>query len=107
MYRIPVIKKSKIKGFQTSEGETIEMKVDRIINNGDPITDGAKLIYTEKKDGVQAQYNIRTDMMEVAMEALDKSNRSRWTKHQEALEATKNKLAEDAKNEDKGGEQSQ
>ena len=32
------------------EGESIEAKVCRIVNNGEPISDGAPLIYTERKD---------------------------------------------------------
>jgi hypothetical protein len=62
------------------EGETIENKVERVTTNKEPITDGAPLIYTERKDGVQAGYNIRTDRFEVAVEAMDKvtgSNRAK------------------------------
>ena len=38
----------------------IEEKVRRIVNNNEPITDGAPIIFTEKKDGVLPEYNIRT-----------------------------------------------
>ena len=41
-------------------GESIETKVNRIVNNGEPITDGAPIIYTERKDGVLPEYDIRT-----------------------------------------------
>jgi len=58
------------------EGETIEMKIERILNNKEPIKDGAPLIYTERKDGIQAGYNIRTDRFEVAVEAMDKVTKS-------------------------------
>lgn len=54
------------------QGETIEQKVDRIINNGEPIKDGAPLIYTERKDGVLPGYNIKTDRWEIAVDAMDK-----------------------------------
>lgn len=54
------------------EGETIEKKVRRVVNNKEPIKDGAPLIYTERKDGVQPAYDIRTDRWEVAIEAMDK-----------------------------------
>jgi|SaaInlV_120m_DNA_3_1039746.scaffolds.fasta_scaffold04878_7 hypothetical protein len=52
-------------------GETIEEKVERVVNNGDPIEDGAPRIYTERKDGVGAQYDIRTDRWEIAVDAMD------------------------------------
>lgn len=53
------------------EGETIEQKIERITINREPIKDGAPEIYTERKDGVQAGYNIRTDRFEIAVEAMD------------------------------------
>ena len=53
------------------EGESIENKVCRIVNNGEPISDGAPLIYTERKDGVKEEYNIRTDRFDIALNAMD------------------------------------
>ena len=52
------------------EGESIEAKVCRIVNNGEPISDGAPLIYTERKDGVKEEYNIRTDRFDIALNAV-------------------------------------
>ena len=43
------------------DGESIETKIERVVRNKEPIEDGAEIIYTEKKLGVQPQYNIRTD----------------------------------------------
>jgi len=57
-------------------GETIEKKIRRIVNNKEPITDGAPLIYTERSKGVEAQYNIRTDRFEIAVEAMDKVSKT-------------------------------
>lgn len=54
------------------QGEHIETRVKRILENKEPIKDGAPLIYTERKDGVLAGYNIRTDRFEVALDATDK-----------------------------------
>ena len=50
-----------MKSVECFEGEQIEEKVRRIVNNNEPITDGAPIIFTEKKDGVLPEYNIRTD----------------------------------------------
>lgn len=63
--------KTSLKVNQAVEGETIEQKVERVTVNKEPIKDGAPLIYTERKDGVQAGYDIRTDRFEVAIEAMD------------------------------------
>ena len=66
-----------IKYYETYEGETIEQKIERITNNQEPIKDGAPLIYTDRKDGVQAGFNIRTDRFEVAIDAMDKIQKTK------------------------------
>jgi hypothetical protein len=63
---------STIKSVEITEGEPIEHKIERVVSNKEPITDGAPSIFTERKDGVVAAYNIRTDRWEVASEAMDK-----------------------------------
>ena len=62
------------------EGESIEQKVAKLIENNEPITDGAPIIYTEKKDGVLPQYDIRTDKWEIAQSAMDLANASKIAK---------------------------
>lgn len=57
--------------IQTKEGEYIEEKVRRITENNEPIEDGAPIIYTERKDGVNPAYNIRTDRWEIAQNAME------------------------------------
>lgn len=59
------------------KGESIEEKVRRIIENKEPITDSSPLNYTNRKDGVNADYNIRTDRWDVAIEAMDKVSRAK------------------------------
>lgn len=63
-------------------GETIEQKVNRILNNKEPIKDGAPLIYTERKDGVLSQYDPRTDRFELALEATDLMTKQHLTKRE-------------------------
>ena len=67
------------------EGETIEMKIERITVNREPITDGATLIYTERKDGVLAGYDIRTDRFEIAIDAMDKVSKTNQAKREERI----------------------
>lgn len=71
------------------EGEAIETKCARITETGEPISDGAPLVYTEKKDGVQPQYNVRADKWEIAQEAMDKVNRAKIAKGQAMQETPK------------------
>lgn len=59
------------------EGQTLEQKVEAITANKEPIKDGAPEIYTDRKDGVIAAYNIRSDRFEIAAEAMDKVSANR------------------------------
>lgn len=68
------------------KGERIENKINRILTNKEPITDGAPLIYTNRKDGVLPGYDIRTDRFEVAIEAMDKVSMSKLTKRMEYID---------------------
>lgn len=64
-------------------GERIEEKITRILNNNEPITDTAPLIYQERKDGVQPEYNIKTDRMEHALDAVSALQKSYTAKREE------------------------
>mgnify|MGYP001282734945 CR=1 FL=1 len=64
--------RSQLSSVEITEGEPIEHKIERVVSNKEPITDGAPSIFTERKDGVVSAYNIRTDRWEVATEAMDK-----------------------------------
>jgi len=68
---------------QSIEGETIEAKIRRVTNNKEPITDGAPIIFTERKDGVKPEYDIRTDRFELAVEATDLMTKTHLSKREE------------------------
>ncbi len=76
MYKKNKIEKSELKGVEKLEGEMIEAKIERIMANKEPIKDGAPEIFTERKDGVIASYNIRTDRWEIAAMAMDSVSKS-------------------------------
>ena len=65
------------------QGESIEQKCARIVENKEPISDGAAIVYTEKKDGVLPQYDIRTDKWEIAQNAMDTVNKAKIAKGQQ------------------------
>lgn len=62
----------------TYQAEPREVKLRKIINGeSNDMEDGVfPTIYTEKKNGVQPEYDIRTDRFEVAIDAIDKINQS-------------------------------
>ena len=66
----------RLKSVEIYEGESIETKCARILQNKEPITDTAPIIYTAKEDGVLPAYNIRTDRFDIAIDAYDKITRS-------------------------------
>lgn len=77
------------------EGEPLELKIERIVSNKEPISDGAPEIFTERKDGVVSAYNIRTDRWEIAATAMDHvsgsidAKRDAKAKNKEDLETLK------------------
>lgn len=62
----------------TYQAEPREVKLRKIISGeAKNMEDGVfPTIYTEKKDGVLPEYDIRTDRFEVAIDAIDKINES-------------------------------
>ena len=79
----------------TYEAEPREVKLRKIISGeASNMEDGVfPTIYTEKRDGVRPEYDIRTDRFEVAIDAMDKINQStadQIAKNKGETEAAKN-----------------
>lgn len=83
MYKQNPMSVSTLKVRNVYIGETIEQKVRRIVSNKEPIKDGAPLIYTERKDGVNPDMDIRTDRWEHAIDAMDKVAKTHKAKREE------------------------
>lgn len=107
MYKNVKFSKGALKINESSEGESIEQKVNRIVNNKEAIKDGAPVIYTERKDGVMAGYNIRTDRWDEAVEAMDKVHKSKIAKRENIAKMTIVKEDKDIENESIRGEVNQ
>ena len=75
-YSYPKKNNNRLQSIEIYEGESIETKCARVLQNNEPITDTAPIIYTAKEDGVLPAYNIRTDRFDIAMDAYDKISRS-------------------------------
>lgn len=72
---------------KSTEGEPIEKKVARILNNKEKITDTTPIIFTERKDGVKAEYDIRTDRWEHAIDGMDYVTKSKIASREERAKA--------------------
>lgn len=101
MYKVPKIKKTTLSVNASVVGETLETKIERILNNKEPIKDGAPLIYTERSKGISPEFDIRTDRFEIAVEAMDKVDKSYKARREERAKAGKDK--KDAKEGKKDG----
>ena len=62
---------------EVTQGESIEKKIDRMVETNEPIGETAPMIYTKKTDGVIPAYDIRTDKWEIAQDAMSKVNNKR------------------------------
>ena len=69
------------------EGSTIEQEIEKATTEKQPIEGASPIIYTERKDGVLPQYDIRTDRWEIAQNAMDAVARSYYAKRAEAMKA--------------------
>ena len=77
MIKKVITNKTTIVRIESREGETIEAKVRRIMSNNEPISDQAPLIYTERKDGINPDYDIRSDRFDYALDAMSKIENSK------------------------------
>lgn len=62
-------------------GETLIKKCQRILDEGEPLTDGAPMIYTPKQTGVRDDCNVRADKWDIAMKAMDQVNNYKLTEY--------------------------
>jgi hypothetical protein len=74
------------------EGESLEVKLERMLSNGEKIGAEVPIIHTERKNGVEPQYNIRTDRFEIALDGIGAIQKSYQTRREEKakLEVVKN-----------------
>ena len=93
------IKKIRINNFKgmiemTEEGETLIKKIQRILDENEPLTDGAPMIYAPKQAGVRDDCNIRTDKWALAMSAMDRVNNHKLNEYLKKGEAETPKTTE-------------
>lgn len=68
-YKRKPYKRTSISNPSTLVAETIEETMVRVIEGNETIDGEKELIYSERKHGVLAGYNMRTDKFEIAVEA--------------------------------------
>ena len=89
MYTTPRFTQTTLLVNQSTEGEMLETKLERMLTNKEKITGGAPKIFTERKKGVIASTNIRSDRFEIALEASEKIEKSYKARREEAVKPPK------------------
>ena len=94
MEKVRIIFKDAQSNNDIVEGETLEQQVERLVSNNEPTEGQAPLIYTERKEGIRAETNIRTDRWEIAIEAMDKVSASYQARRAEHIRDKEEQEAE-------------
>lgn len=92
MYKTIKPTKGSLKANKAYVGQSMEIMVQRILNNNEPINAQSIPIYQHRGDGVNPDYNIRTDRWEYAIEASDKMTQSQRATRQAGIDAWKEKI---------------
>jgi len=74
---------------ESTVGEMLEDKIKRALENQEPMDESLDLIFTERADGVQYEYDPRGDKWEMAVEAMGNKNKSEIAKRTEILQKKK------------------
>lgn len=80
----------------TYEAKSLMCQLRKITEEQTPIEETAPIIYTNKKDGVLKEYDIKTDRFEVAMEAMGKMRSAELTELAKSESAAKLETAKEA-----------
>lgn len=88
---ITILRSTKLKCNTAYIAESIEDQLRRTIAGGEPIEMISTPLYTDRKDGVQPQYDIRTDRFDIAMNAMDAVSRSHTAKREQRIQQLNDK----------------
>lgn len=102
MYKVPIKTNTRLKKNTSTEGETIEETITRMINNGDANFIEKEIIYTPPEKGVLYGTDIRGDKFDKAIENTEKvtndvrkKRAKKWEERQEILAKHKTKSKPD------------
>lgn len=109
MYRQHKAVKGTLKGITPYRAESIEATLSRMLSNKEPIGSVREPIYTDRKEGVLPDYDIRTDKFEYLVEGKDAIAKTQRAKRDNIGKATEDleKKNEELKTEQKKGDSSE
>lgn len=88
--------KTKLQVNNLFVGEPIENKVFRAVNNNEAIESVSPMIYTEKKDGVKPEYDIRTDIWDKAQKTMARIAKNKIERREKAIAEEQKKVDKQA-----------
>ena len=80
IYNTRPTSKTRLSGRIPFLGERLEVKIKRMAENKEPITEISEPVYGSRADGVQPSTNIRSDRWDAAIDAMDVISKSRVAK---------------------------
>lgn len=89
MRKIEIGQKTSMAVNKSYEGEPLEQELARITTTNQPIDASSPQMFTERKDGVMPETDIRTDRWDVAMEAMNKIHKSEIAKREAGYQKEK------------------
>lgn len=107
MYRKQRLPQTTLRGILPYKGESIERKVSRVKSNNEPIKDQAPLTYTDRKDGVLPDFDMRTDKWEYLVEGHDALAKSKRAKRDTVPDTQTETAKENTVNTETGGQSTQ
>lgn len=82
MRKVSIKDRTTLSENKSYEGEPLELTLRRATTAGQGIEATSPQIFTERKDGVMPEYDIRTDRFEIAREAMDNVSKSQIARRQ-------------------------
>lgn len=90
MKKYEIKQKTVIRRNESAVGEPLHISLQRKMENKEKLGTTMPLIYTDRKEGVKPEYDIRTDRFDVAIDATTKIDKSwkarRDERHKEKVE---------------------
>lgn len=86
MNRVAISQKTSLIANVSYIGESIERKIERFMETNERLDeDNVPIIHMAREEGINPNYNIRSDRFELALDALDIVHKSEVAKREERL----------------------
>lgn len=90
------IRASRLTGIKTTEGSSLEEILERRLQNKEPIGVEVGVIHTKRADGTLPAYNIRTDRFDLALDGIDRIQKSETAKREETMQIVKDDVKDES-----------